>query len=390
MKHLLIFFLICLSDVYSQSFYFKSGFDSSVYINQYELNGVTNTKYADLYGTDNFTGYNWVTDLDDSNHPNIGNFRIYYETGDTIAAKASIVDDPLNNTNKVLKFALNAPNVPNNGDPKGRIQAALNNNIALHEFSFRVKLYIHPDIDTLKYYNQEFSWFTLMEFWNNSPFDDFPYRITLNIQKPDTTTGSNLYFGAHGQTRNPIDSSWDDVWDEIDYSFVVPTGEWLTFETYFLEGNALNGRYKVTVSDSLENTHTLFDITDFTHHPQDAMPDGVSSFNPMKIYTSGGLIQGMQSANAELSVFWDDFELWIDETTNTEPLGAAKKMLYPNPTNAYINIENSNSIRITDKHGRQVLERRNLSNNESIDLSHLSADIYFVDLDGYYTKLIVK
>ena len=120
------------------------------------------------------------------------------------------------------------------------------------------------------------------------------------------------------------------------------------------------------------------------------MPDGVSSFNPMKIYTSGGLIQGMQSANAELSVFWDDFELWIDETTNTEPLGAAKKMLYPNPTNAYINIENSNSIRITDKHGRQVLERRNLSNNESIDLSHLSADIYFVDLDGYYTKLIVK
>ena len=81
MKHLLIFFLFCLSDVYSQSFYFKSGFDSSVYINQYELNGVTNTKYADLYGTDNFTGYNWVTDLDDSNHPNIGNFRIYYETG---------------------------------------------------------------------------------------------------------------------------------------------------------------------------------------------------------------------------------------------------------------------------------------------------------------------
>jgi len=56
MKKLLLLLLISFSNAYGQSFYFKSGFDSSVYINQYELNGVTNTKYADLYGTDNFTG----------------------------------------------------------------------------------------------------------------------------------------------------------------------------------------------------------------------------------------------------------------------------------------------------------------------------------------------
>jgi hypothetical protein len=328
----------------AQTFFFKSGFESNVYLTQYEVNGSVNQNNADIYGTDNITGYDWENDLD--NDAAVGTFRIYYEVGDTSAAKASLTNDPLDNTNKVLKFQLDSSNVPNGGSPKGRIQAAINNNINLKEFSFKVKLYIHPDIDTLRYYNDDFNWFTLMEFWNNGSFQPFPFRITLNIQKPDSTIGSNLYFGTHGQTKDTINSLWDNVWGEIDYTYAVPTGQWLTFETYFFEGDSTDGRYKVTVTDTLNNTHTLFDITDYTHHPQDTLPDGVTNFNPMKLYTSGILIDGMNSVNAELSVFWDDFEFLIDSTTmSTEQIDIIKNCkIFPNPVNDFINIQSEKGI----------------------------------------------
>lgn len=328
---------------HAQNYYFKSGFESNVYLNQYELNGSINLNNADIYGTDTETGYDWETDLDA--HAAVGTFRIFYQEGDTAKAKASIVNDPLDNTNKVLKFQLDSANVPN--EDKGRIQAAINNNINLKTFSFKVKLYLHPDIDTLRYYNDDFNWFTLMEFWNNGSYQPFPFRITMNIQKPDTTVGSNLYFGTHGQTKDTINSLWNNVWSEIDYTYAVPTGQWLTFDTYFFEGDSTDGRYKVTVTDTLNNTHTLFDITDYTHHPQDTLPDGVTNFNPMKLYTSGILIDGMNSVNAELSVFWDDFEFLIDSTTmSTGQIDIMKNCkIFPNPVSDFINIQSEKGIK---------------------------------------------
>ena len=80
--------------------FFESGFGGSVEILQYEINGNFNPNVADIVGSD--LGYDWVTDLDDL--PEIGNFRIFYEVGDTLKSKASIVNDPLNASNKVMLF----------------------------------------------------------------------------------------------------------------------------------------------------------------------------------------------------------------------------------------------------------------------------------------------
>ncbi len=347
---------------------------------QYELNGNINTNYADIYGTDNTTGYNWVADFDNS--PDIGNFRIYYEVGDTLKAKASIVLDPLNINNQVLKFKIDSANIPNNENPKGRIQAAINGNTNLKEFSFKVKLYLHPDIDTLRYYNDDFNWLTLMEFWNNSSNQPFPFRITLNIQKPDSLVGSPLYFGAHGQTKI-TGGLWNDVWAEIDTSYIVPTGEWLTFETYFHEGDSFNGRYKVVVTDSLNNSHTLFDITDFTHHPDDPNPDGVTNFNPMKLYTSGVLIDGMRQNNAELSVFWDNFEIW----TNSNILSVKENKLsdlkfYPNPVKNILYFEDFqeiNEIHIYNITGKIVKSYCKISNGV-FNVSELPTGLYILTI----------
>lgn len=377
---------------FSQSFYFKSGFENDIFINQFELNGVENSNYADLYGMDLNSGYDWVNDLDDNY--SVGNFRIYYENGDTSAAKASIENDPLNNTNKVLKFQLNAPNVTNSGTSKGRIQAALNNNENLKEFSFSVKLYLHPDINVLKSSDEVIHWFTIMEFWNNESFKPFPFRITLNIQKPDSSAGSNLYFGTHGQIKDDIDSTWTNVWKSIDTNFEVPTGEWLTFNTYVREGDSIHGRYKVTVKDTLNEEHILFDINNYTHHPLDVTPDGIKSFNPMKLYTSSQLIEGMNAAQAELSVFWDDFEIRIEEPTirTTPPLKNSFKVLYPNPVSSHLNLacKSCDGLAYAIYNSKGILKQKGILSNSSINCSNLSKGAYLIRVDKKNTNELIR
>jgi len=378
---LLLAFIFIVNVIIAQtnSFYFKSGFEGTSYINQYELNGSFNQNYADVYGSDN--GYDWEVDLDDN--PDMGNFRIYYEVGDISKAKASIVNDPLNNNNKVLEFKIDSSNVPNSGSLKGRIQASINGNNNLKEFFYKVKLYIHPDINILKNYDNKITWFTLMEFWNNVANKPFPFRITLNIQKPDTAVGSNLYFGTHGQVKDSL-GVWNNVWKEIDTTYQVPMGEWLTFETHFLEGDSINGKYKVTVTDSLNTSHTLFDITNYTHHPNDTIPDGVKIFNPMKLYTFGKLIENMSLNNANLAVYWDDFELWTDTSTlslNEYKFTHPKFFIYPNPFSNVINIKSDSeykTIYIYNIFG--VFIRKYEDSPNTIDLSDLSSGLYLIKI----------
>ena len=130
----------------SQNLFFESGFGGSVEIFQYEINGNFNPNVAYIAGLD--LGYDWVTDLDDL--PEIGNFRIFYEVGDTLKSKTSLVNDPLNASNQVMLFELIEPNVEytsSDGEThfKGRVQAAFYNNDTLREFRNSRKLYIHPD-----------------------------------------------------------------------------------------------------------------------------------------------------------------------------------------------------------------------------------------------------
>lgn len=374
---LLTLSLASLQPLLSQAFHFKSGFDGSTTLHQYELNGNPNPNYADLYGSDN--GYDWETDLDD--HPNMGNFRIYYEVGDTLKAKASLVPDPVDGTNQVLKFQLDSANVSNISNPKGRVQAVINGNNNLKEFSHRVSLYLDPEIETLRNYGVKITWFTLAEYWNDAVSQPYPFRVTLNLQKPDTAVGSPLFFGAHGQIKTSS-GPWSDVWEHVDTTYEAPTGEWLVFETYFREGDSLNGRYRVSVTNSNNNTHSLIDITDFTHHPMDPSPDGVRNFNPMKLYTSGGLIDQMALANADLALYWDDFEIWTDTILlNTHIPFVPSPKIFPNPTSGSCQVHSEMPIKevhLFNYAGK--LERVYTLEEEEMDLSGLEKGIYFAEI----------
>ena len=370
--------MLSIENGIAQSFHFKSGFEPNTHLIQYQLNGNPNLNYADIYGFDTTSAYHWVSDLDDNS--SVGNFRIYYEEGDTLKANARLVPDPLNPTNTVLRFKLDSANVTSGGNPKGRIQAALNNNTNLSAFRFRVKLFIHPDIETLQLYNDSITWLTLMEFWNNEANASYPFRITLNIQKPDTAVGSDLFFGAHGQTRVTT-GVWDDLWKEINTSYILPTGEWITIETLFFEGDSTAGRYKVMLTDSASTT-TLFDVHNYTLHPSDPSPDGVTSFNPMKLYTSGALINGMSQANAELAVFWDDLEIWLDTNVlsirSDHPQDFEKTVLFPNPFYDDFTISSDHiveKIKVFNSTGEAI---RIIDKKQSMTVSDLQPGFYFV------------
>lgn len=294
----------------------QSGFESGINIQA----DTENSQYAYLRGSDTgFSTHNdWLRDIDNSALAYVGNFRIWYEQGDSSQRFASITNDPTSETNKVLAFDINQANVYDAANPaasKGRVQTSLADNGQLNEIYSSVRLYLHPDLASLKAAEEAISWFTLQEYWNNLPEKTHPFRVSLNLQKA-VGAGQDLHFSAHGQTRETVEGklNWVDTWNTNPVtSFAVPTGEWMTLETYYKEGNADNGRFIVHVTDASGQRHTIADVSNVTRHPNGSN-DGVSHFNPMKLYTSGDLIQRLNDANKELIIYWDDFSLWVNGT----------------------------------------------------------------------------
>ncbi len=394
--------VLCALSVYSQTpfFYFESGFEGTSELTQYVLNGNPNLNNADITGEDN--GYDWELDLDDN--PNVGSFRIFYEEGDTSRSIASIIPEPGNPSNHVLSYDIKLPHITYsfNGEDtldKGRIQVGINGNPNWHEFHFRERLYIHPDFVELVDQPLPISWLTIQEFWNNAAASTLPFRVTVNLRKA-SGTGSDFYLGSHGQTRGTDPGDWDDVWDTVDVTFPLPFGEWFTLETHFVEGDSLTGAFTVTLTDAQNNVHNLIDISDFTHHPNDTAPDGVTNFNPMKLYTSGTLIDYMDSVDACLCLYWDDFTLWTDTTTVTDLTEAQNNdgwSYYPNPVSSTLTFNSSRkleSVEVFNLLGERLVTTSNLTSG-SLDLSMLPSGIYFarfvfVDQKERTIKLVKK
>lgn len=139
-----------------QNLIFQSGFEDDTIIAK---NGD-----ADIVGADKkLTNHNdWVKDLD--NHPNIGNFNIQFEGGDSSMRFARIVAEPGRTDNKILHFWLDQPNVKKS---KGRIQANLYGNNGLRELYQSVRVFLPADFTAVRKYPKKIDWLTIVEFWNN-------------------------------------------------------------------------------------------------------------------------------------------------------------------------------------------------------------------------------
>ncbi len=258
----------------------------------------------------------WENDLED--HPNIGTFKVQYQGGDSTMRLAEIAQDPLNASNNTLWFWIKEPNV---GDIKGRVQANLyESDAGIKKLFYSARLYLPADFNVVKNAPFDFDWLTLAEFWNNANWtgEDNIFRMKIDLKKVAESPDS-LRVRAAAQAYNTQNNNWsDDVWEYTNPDFLVPVQKWMTFKMYFIEGDACNGRFILTITPDGEEETVVHDITNFTHHPSDPDPDGLKHFNPMKLYTSDDVIDYVTGAGGLLNVHWDDFEIWKDSTLVTE------------------------------------------------------------------------
>jgi hypothetical protein len=287
---------------------FQSGFEPDSKV-------IRSGSEADITGIDHsLADHNdWVSDLD--NHPDIGNFNLQYQGGDSTMRFAKIIAEPGNPSNHVLHFWLNQPNVEGS---KGRIQANLYGNKGLKEFYQSERIFLPADFNMVRTFPDKINWLTIAEFWNNITWSQtvpYGFRITLGIGKP-VTTESDLYFILDGQDCQLFadgSQKYTTLWSETNQKVKIPIGKWFTLEYYFKEGDANNGRFYMTIQPDGGNREVIFDLTKITHNTKDPNPDGVTDFNPIKLYTSKSLIDYMRSQGKTLQIYWDDFKLWKDK-----------------------------------------------------------------------------
>lgn len=297
-----------LNTASAQTLIFQSGFEpTTAFIGQ----GSSST---DLIGIDKThpSANDWVTNLDD--HPNIGTFTIQYQGGDASQRLAELVPAPNEPNNKTLHFWIREPNVDNG--VKGRIQANIYGNTGLYDISFTVRLYLPNDFELLKNAPGKVTWLTLMEFWNDPNWIDAPtsFRVSVNLQKLNIAPDS-LRIGVHGQTFDPETETFrNTIWDTVNTDYVVPVGQWMDLAVRFREGDKTTGRFSLDITTEKAGQISVIDIHNYTHHPDDPDPDGLSHFNPLKLYTSDALINYFSSMGGLMHVYWDDFVLWHHDT----------------------------------------------------------------------------
>ncbi len=318
MKKLILIFLVQLflfsacaqekaTEPISGELIFQSGFEPDSKV-------IPKGSEADIIGNDrSLPDHSDWTAFD--NHPDIGNFSLQYQGGDSTQRFAKIIPEPGNPSNHVLWFWLDQPNVEGS---KGRIQANLYGNKGMKEFYQSERIFLPEDFNAVRSFPDKITWLTIAEFWNNITWSQtvpYRYRMTLGIGKP-VAAESDLYFILDGQDCQLFEDGsqkYTTLWDETNHNVKVPIGKWFTLEYYYKEGNAETGRFYMTIQQDGGSKQVVFDLTRITHNTQDPNPDGVTDFNPMKLYTSKQLINYMKSQGKTLQIYWDDFKLWKDK-----------------------------------------------------------------------------
>ena len=309
----IIFVVFALhSSVYAQNgmntnlpLLFQTGFESTT-----RLTSAQNPKFEGKDETLKEKN-DWVTDI---NHF-AGGLFVNFTGGDSTQRFAKIISEPGKTDNKVLHFQLNEGWM-NGRSRLARAQFDLSLKTGVKEFYQTIRIFLPEDMKTVSKFPKPIHWLTILELWNNIQWVEtvpYAFRITLGMGKP-TEEESDLIFiiDAEDFERDPNaeERGYIKRWVDKNHDIKVPIGEWFTMHYYFKEGNAENGRFIVDIETEKNGRQTVFDITNFTHNTKDPAPDGLTVFNPLKLYTSMDLANFMKEQGKALQIYWDDFKLY--------------------------------------------------------------------------------
>lgn len=250
----------------------------------------------------------------------LGKANIQFQGGAHKDRRAQIIGEPGAPGNQVLQFWLQRPNVLGSDQLplKGRVQMNVYNNKNVRHVRMSVRMYLHPDFNYVRSYPGKMNWLTISEWWNNAGWtnESFPFRIAVNIIKENPRKFSPLVFKAHAQIKTSDTRTgrkrWNQkIWESVNRGFIIPVGQWVTLEYGFLEGDNQNGHFFLAATVEGGKRTVIFDIGDYTQHPDDPNPDGLSHFNPIKLYTSSKLTEYVRSQGGALQILWDDLQLTV-------------------------------------------------------------------------------
>ncbi|MBA3706323.1 MAG: T9SS type A sorting domain-containing protein [Bacteroidetes bacterium] len=363
---------------------FQSGFEGSTKV---VMNPGTNDYGAPLEhitGIDNTFSVknNWTTDWAAVNG---GNMQVQYTGGDSTKRFAKVIPEPGNTSNKVLQYWLNDSWLASEGQYKSRIQTNLYGiKGGYKDFYQSVRMFLTADFNQLKSYPNIINWLTISEFWNNEWWvtnEPYGFRVTLGIGKPTSAT-SELNFILNAENAGQVE-----VWKGNNTNIKVPIGKWFTMEYYFKEGNKQTGQFWMAITPDGGSKQVVFDIHNFTHNTSDPAPNGLTGYNPMKLYTSNEVVAFVKSKGKTLQVYWDDFKLWknkqpeISTSVNNINTNIQQEIkIFPNPSTDFVVLEGINidsKIELYDILGNIVISQIANTNDTKIDLSILEPGIYF-------------
>lgn len=246
---------------------------------------------------------------------------IEFQGGDDSERSVQIVEDPDKPGNKVLRFWMQSPNVRNarNQPVKGRIQMDVYGNRNVTALDVGVRMRLSGGFATLSDFPKSFSWLTVSEWWNDASWlgkNRYPFRISVNLEKPSAASGTSLRWGVHAQKieTGGKKAKFTPLWDQVASNVDVPIGRWMTVRYSLTEGIGNRGRFRMTVTPDGQPEQVVFDIRDTTHHPDDPHPDGFAHVNPMKLYTSTGVVNFASRGSSALIIDWDDLTMQLPKT----------------------------------------------------------------------------
>jgi len=278
---------------------------------------IQHCQYAYLSGIDQAypTHSNW----DELTNSPCGNFRIAYEDGDAYQRLAEITPDPLDDTNSVIHLIVTEPHINGQDIKKGRCQLNFYGSNCLQEYYQTTKVFLpSANMEHLKTYENEVGFLTIFEVWNNKNWGNNvsnPFRIKVSLYK-EPGTGNDFFFKVQGE-KMPVWGNDVVLWEEINFTYPVPLGEWFEMELYLLEGKGNEGRFYMAITDDNNNKTLLFDINNHTVHPNENDPDGFKHINPLKLYSGEHIINHMKDGGYPLEIYWDDLELFRNKVPET-------------------------------------------------------------------------
>ena len=260
------------------------------------------------------TANDWSADLD--GYANFGDFAFQYAPGTNASERtAKIIDDPTRSdgSNKVLSYWLGSVGT---AADRGRIQSYFTGNEGLEEIYYTFRMYLHPDLELIKQSFDSNGWFTISEFWNQPSWKDwtqYPFRVALNLTK-EIGVDKPFNFRVSSQTTpitgdDSVAREFTTIWEDKNY-WSVPTGKWLECEIYYKEGDQNTGRFYFAVTPEGEAKKVLFNVTNWTHHPELPTAGGLTDFHPFKMYTSKELTNFVKDMGGALQIYWDDIAFY--------------------------------------------------------------------------------